>query len=214
MPSTPICLCLPHFIQGCDRVTVIYLQPSHSSPQAQTHTGGRTHTHTHTHTHSDSYFPVLSHIYSTNLPSYPTRLQSRPILRALGWDSLRDSLRALGSRDQEDWNWSFLFGPAQPSLASCHLAPAPQRGSVTRQQEEGREKKKKKKVSFLSATDENVSLLFTTRWQIKSVVVWLWSWLSSPQYFTVVTCHCVASALRGQMERGRDKSPLKGDSVN
>ena len=32
-------------------VTVIYLKPSHSSPQAQIHPGGA-HTHTHTHTHT------------------------------------------------------------------------------------------------------------------------------------------------------------------
>ncbi|KAK5849264.1 hypothetical protein PBY51_008917 [Eleginops maclovinus] len=57
--QVPPSVTVSHFIRGCDRVTVIYLQPSHSSPQAQTHTRGHTHT---------AVFSSPQPIRSTNLP--------------------------------------------------------------------------------------------------------------------------------------------------
>lgn len=54
----------------------------------------------------------------------PTRLQSAAVLGALSRDSLPEPLQGLqGSRGSRGLKLIFfLFGPAQPSLASCHQA--------------------------------------------------------------------------------------------
>ena len=124
MPSTPICLCLPHFIQGCDRVTVIYLQPSQSSPQAQTHTGGA-HTHTHTHTQWQLFSRPQPHLqYQPPILPDPTSKPPEPPRTRLGLpERLSPGSGVTGSRGLKLifslWSRSALFS----LLSSCSGSP-------------------------------------------------------------------------------------------
>lgn len=58
-------------------VTMLLSLPSHSSPQAQTHTRG--YIHTHTHTRAQTYTVIFSSPQTINHPASLTRLQSLPV---------------------------------------------------------------------------------------------------------------------------------------
>lgn len=119
-----------------------------------------------THKHTERQWQLFSSpqlIYSTNLQGSPDPTSKSPILCTLDWDSQRDSRWALRSRDQEDWNWSFLFGPTQPSLASCHHAQPP----IEAQYYDTCRGVGKESVISVSLK------MYTSCWQVKSIVVWI-----------------------------------------
>lgn len=121
---------------------------------------------THKHTQTQRQWQLFSSpqlIYSTNLQGSPDPTSKSPILCTLDWDSQRDSHWALRSRDQEDWNWSFLFGPTQPSLASCHHAQPP----IEAQYYDTCRGVGKESVISVSLK------ISTSCWQVKSIVVWM-----------------------------------------
>lgn len=84
----------------------------------------KTHTHSHAQT-AQQLFPspqLISPLQPLGLPRPDFKVP--PSLGALSRDSLREPLRGLrGSRGSRGLKLIFfLFGPAQPSLASCHQA--------------------------------------------------------------------------------------------
>lgn len=174
-------------------VTMLLSLPSHSSPQAQTHTRGYIHTHTHTHVrrHTQWYFLALRR--STTQPLWPDFKVSQSRHTQLGLpERLSLGSGVMGSRGLKLilslWSCSTLFS----LLSKCYRRLA-SLCTCTETQE-----KRKKKRTFCPPPP---TFFLNILKQVKSTDVVLWNWMTLSLY--------VISS-EGQIESNRDMSQLKG----